>query len=167
MEESNFASFRLESTRKSIYNLKTQKNFKSRKFIDAYSNEELTPELQKATFEYIIAHKGITMYSNPEGAISNITSKEVEQAYQTIQLSALDRFIYFYESYQRKLSKYSQEYIDNSFQDLKTAYHVYRKLNNVGWDLEDFQISESEMTNLYNILTNTKTTNSLEEKQIK
>lgn len=156
--EDNFCRARLESTRISKYNSKTSKNITAKEFIEEYiKNEDYPFSLKKAAFEYRNAQKGIITYCYSDDTISKITQDEIESIYKHIKENCVKQFIAFFESYKRKIDEgYNQEFVDNSFEDLKIAYYTYRKSNNPGWNLTLKQINESEMANLYNILTNTK-----------
>lgn len=47
---------------------------------------------------------------------------------------------------------YTEDFVQNALSDVKVAYSTYRKVNNPDWNLKESQITENEMTNLYNIL---------------
>ncbi len=154
MEES-FTSARMESTRINKYLLKQLKNKSAKAVLEIYMNSkgEITPKLKKATCLYIRAHSGSLDTEITDAALEKITDKEINEVYGKIKNGASENFVKFYESYRRKLDEgYNQDCIDNAFADLKTAYSAYRMANNPLWNLEEEQITQSEMSNLYNIL---------------
>lgn len=169
MNNDIFLSERLQSEVSKNYELKVLRNTTTLDFINSYikSSGEITDELKEAAFRYIMAQNGIVtqLYTNTN--FSNITSKTIDNIYKQIQSSAQNNFATFYQSYKRKLNGFTEEFRMNSYRDLKIAYSIYRKSNNNQWDLDFEQITEKEMTNLYNVLTNSKDNNGNEqEKQI-
>lgn len=154
MEES-FASARLDSIRINKYLLKHNKNEYKYLFLATYLNSkgEVTENLKKATFLYKRAHMGSLDTHITDTSLEEISDEEINDIYKEIKEGAFRNFIEFYESYRRKIDKsYDQDIIDNAFGDLKTAYSTYRIVNNPLWNLKKEQITEKEMTNLYNIL---------------
>ena len=159
--EDNFTRARLESKRKKQYMVKCLKNNTTKEFIYTYfqvRNTDNLDDLRKATFAYVESRKGnLDFHLNTLGFM-NIDNEEINRVLSEIKANSSANFKYFYESYRRKIDKgYTSEFADNALKDLKVAYQTYRKLQNPQWDLESSQITEKEMENLYNILTNTKT----------
>lgn len=161
--EDNFWSARLNSTRINNYALKQQKNKSAKAIVTIYLNNkgEITQNLRTTAFLYNRICSGILDTNLTEDNISKITDEQINDIFLEIKSNADKNFIRFYESYRRKIDKgYTKEFVCNALSDLKTAYATYRKLNNSSWNLQDSQITENEMTNLYNILTQNKQQNS-------
>lgn len=153
--ENTFVSERFEATRKNRYLLKKLKNKYSREFINIYTSYdgEINDKLKKIACLYDIVHKGSLNVHIFDSDMEKMSNEHIQQIYLNIKQNADKNFKYFYESYIRKIEKgYEQEYIQNALDDLKNAYYTYRKVNNPSWNLEDYQITESEIKNLYNIL---------------
>lgn len=151
----NFASARMESTRINKYLLKQFKNKSAKSFLTIYINSkgEVTPSLKKAACLYTRAHSSSLDTFIEDGSPDKITDEQINEIYGKIKDGASKNFVKFYESYRRKIDKsYNQDIIDNAFGDLRTAYSTYRMANNPLWNLEEEQITEAEMANLYNIL---------------
>lgn len=151
----NFASARMESTRINKYLLKQFKNRSSKAFLKIYLNNkgEVTSSLKKAACLYTRAHSGSLDTYITDGSLDKITDEQINEIHEEIKEGVSKNFVKFYESYRRKIDKsYNQDIVDNALGDLKTAYSTYRMANNPLWNLEESQITEDEMTNLYNIL---------------
>ncbi len=153
--EDNFAEARFEGIRKNRYLLKHLKNKTARIFISTYndSKKEKTNDLKKLACIYNRLDRGSLSIHIFDTDIEMISENDVEEVYVKIKQNADKNFKCFYESYLRKIEMgYEEEYIQTALEDLKNAYYTYRKASNPSWDLEDYQITENEMKNLYDIL---------------
>ncbi len=167
MAEDLFTAARVESVRKKEYKMKVLKNETKRAFIDEYyrTNGEFTEELKKKAIEYKLVKRGINFETYPD-LKEEIGLKDVISIFVEIKKASEKDFLRFYESYERKLEKdyineeEGKQIISNSYRDLKTAYHTYRKCNTHGWNCPDEYITENEMKNLYLVLTKSKNENS-------
>ena len=165
--ENAFVSKRFEGIRRNKYLLKHLKNKTARIFISTYnnSNEEKINDLKKLACVYNRLDRGSLSIHIFDTDIEMISENDVEEVYAKIKENIDKNFKHFYESYLRKIEmKYEQEYVEKAFEDLKNAYYIYRKVNNPSWDLEDYQITEDEMRNLYNILVPNKNESSCNKK---
>lgn len=154
MIEENFSKAKLESAVASNYDSKVSKNNARRKFIDAYVNSlgKLNDELLEAARICIMTEKGIVVESAPDYKV-DITEETLNNLYLGIKNRADDNFRYFFESYQRKIERgYDNEHILSALQDLKTAYHTFRKCSILDWECPDEIVNLIEMENLYTIL---------------
>ena len=164
----DFASARLESIRINKYRIKHLKNKVSRDLIFEFlkSKGELTEKLRLLIAKYEMLKKGILSNDFSDSELGKITSEQLNKIYEEITSNANLNFMRFYDSYMRKIDlKYNQEIIDNSLNDLKIAYSTYRKCQNPSWNLTEGQITESEMKNLYNILSQNKIKEQSEQKK--
>ena len=167
MNNDSFLSQRLQSEISKNYELKVLRNTTTLDFINSYikSSGEITDELREAAFRYIMAQNGIVTQIYTNSNFSRISNETIDNIYRQIQSSALNNFASFYQSYIRKLNGFAEEFKMNSYRDLKIAYSIYRKSNDNKWNLDFGQITEKEMTNLYNILTNTKNNNGKQQEK--
>lgn len=157
-EEDNFTKARLESIKASKHDIKTQKNENKREFIDKYIKLKFGHDegIEKVARTYILLKRGINPCSCPSMKIE-ISDKQINDIFKEIKQESAKKFISFYESYLRKIEKkYSEEYVLSAIQDLKTAYHTFRKSTQLNWDCPDERITLSEMQNLYLLLTERK-----------
>ena len=153
--EYDFLGARLNSTRINKYLAKQSMNNSLRKFISLYtsSDDKTTAEIKEAVCMYKELNRGVLQPFINDSDIEKITDDEVEKVFNETKEKSGKNFIYFYQSYRRKIEKgYNEEFVNNAFSDLKTSYYTYRKANNPLWNLTDCQITEGEMKNLYNIL---------------
>lgn len=151
----NFTSARMESTRINKYLLKQFKNKSEKSFLTIYINSkgEVTPNLKRVACLYVKAHSSSLDTYITDDSLEKITDEQINEIYGKIRDGASKNFVKFYESYRRKIDKsYNRDIIDNAFGDLRTAYSTYRMANNPLWNLEEEQVTEDEMSNLYNIL---------------
>ena len=165
--EHDFIGARLNSTRINKYLAKQSKNNSLRNFVFLYtsSDDKTTKEIKEAVCMYKELDRGVLQPFINDSDIEKISDDEVEKVFNEIKEKSGENFIYFYQSYTRKIEKgYNEEFVNNAFSDLKTSYYIYRKVNNPMWDLTDSQITECEMQNLYNILVPMQEKNIKEEK---
>lgn len=152
----NYENYRIEGIRMKNYILKQLKNKSAKSFLVIYlnSNSEVTKNLKKAACLYKRSHSGISDTNISDEDLEEITDEEINEIYGKIKDGASQNFTKFYESYRRKIDKgyFDQNIVNNAYNDLKTAYSTYRMANNPLWNLEETQITEAEMANLYNIL---------------
>lgn len=159
--EDNFASARLNSTIAQKYNMKTAKNNNKKAFIEEYykAKGNVTDALIEQARIYTIIEKGIF----PEEATTKeyypvpITKELIDEIYKKIKLNSKENYIYFYESWRRKIDQgYYQEIVNSAFEDLKIALATYRKCNNPNWNVQMDYVEEGELKNLYLLLSQTK-----------
>ena len=153
--EDNFTAMRSEAIIKNNYSVKQARNKTAKDFIYAYvaTDDKGTIEVKKAACLYNLARRGTLNTYISDAALEGLTEEDVTNIYKLAKQNSTENFKKFYESYTRKIEKgYFPEFIENALSDLKVAYSAYRKANNPLWDLQDSQITEAEMKNLYCIL---------------
>lgn len=167
--EDNFTRARLEGIRKNKYMLKHLKNKIAKDFLTVYgeANKGEINKLKELTYMYNLLCEGNLNICPSTFDLEKISQSEIQDVYLGIRNIANNNFIYFYESYLRKIEReYEQKYVENALGDLKNAYYIYRKANNSAWNLDENQITKDEMTNLYNILTEKTKNEKVSSKEI-
>ena len=153
MENDNFKAAQAMSASYKQYKLKKMQNDTKKAFVDEYyrANGELTDELRERIREYKLAQRGIFFNNYPDLKVE-VAPEDMYRVFLEIKNMSQSNFERFYRSYVDKIEKgYGEDKIANAFDDLKVAYHTYRRCFYPDWKCPHEFITESEMKNLYKL----------------